>query len=417
MIKTKLIAMLVVGALVLNMPVAAYASANNEEILNSVDEAVEYLENSQNDDGSISGFGGESQWAVVAVESAGTDADKIVSDKDKSLEDFVSNDHPDASAPATDIERRMLAINALGEDTSDFNGVNYNAKLLAQENNNQFGDESLLNDDYFGILAASVTKDDSFNGLVEGSLDHIISNQETDGGFSYTTNDCAWCGSDSNDTAAAIMAMYAAEGMDVTHILLDTSRDRAVVYLLSTQNEDGGFGYDIYSPSDGSSTAWALMALNVIGDPVRNEAVKARDWLLSIQNEDGGFGYYAYGFTDSDTYTTSHAIIALLGSSWTLDPAPLTADIEEKNEEFAVVTIDQAQEALSNFAAINSPVQSAEETNEQVSVTNKIATINEDAAVESSQDNLPYLGLSVLGTIALAWFGWFMLSSKRKQEV
>ena len=435
-VKEKISAVLIAGAIVLNVPAAAFA-ATDEQIISSVTDAVEYLENNQNPDGSITDdvFGDTSDWSLIAIESAGIDADNVSTEGGDSLEEYIESSELDEYV-ATDLEKRVLAINAMGEDSSNYEGVNYNSMLAELENNGQFGEETLLNDDFFGILAAESTDDSSLIPLTGGSLSHVLAYQKDDGGFSYTTVEetcypdwgCFANTSNSNDTAAAIMAMYAAERMGITHILLDTSRDQAIVYLLSTQNEDGGFGYDIYSVSDGSSTAWSLMALNMIGASVQAEAEAARDWLLGVQNPDGGFRFNEVCDYDlnpwctlnSDTSTTSHAIPALLGSSWTLNPDPLSIDVitpvASPVESPSNVVAIRISSVLSNFAAVGARVGSNESSDtEQAESDDEKKTSETSQDVASDEDSAPYVGLGILGIIALVWFGWFMINSKKQE--
>lgn len=276
--------------------------------------AIDYLRSQQADSGKINGFGGESDWAAIGLTANGVDT-LSVQNGSVSLQAFLLSDRPPPDAPATAWERKILAIVAIGEDPANFGGVNYMAKLESFANNGQIGDPNLLNDDIFGLLALLGGKS-SNTALKQDALNFIIAHQNTDGGFSYSAVG-PFNTSDSNDTAAAIQALQAAKEDGMTHPELETSLTRATVYLLSTQNPDGGFRYDdspFSTASDGSSTAWALMALNVIGMGDSMAAQRAQAWLLANQEPDGGFHYQA-GF-GSDTYTTAHALIALSGNGW-----------------------------------------------------------------------------------------------------
>lgn len=273
-----------------------------------------YLSSRQEESGKISGFGGESQWAAIAFSAHGVNASDV-KNPSTSLRDYLLTDVPADGASATEWERRVLAIVAIGDDPSSFNGVNYVETLQALENNDQLGDVTLLNDDIFGLLALIASGELADDSLKQDVLNFIISHQGSDGGFSWSADSsCAWCGSDGNDTAAALQALQAAKEDNLTHPDLDVTIDEALQYLLTTQKDDGGFGYDAFSDADGSSTAWALMALNVLGQGDSAAAQEAVSWLESHQESDGGFHWMSgYG---SDTYTTSHALIALSGEGW-----------------------------------------------------------------------------------------------------
>ncbi|MBP6041932.1 terpene cyclase/mutase family protein [Candidatus Saccharibacteria bacterium] len=433
MIRNKLIAVLLTGVIVLNTPLAAFASTEQQRS-DSVHKAVDYLETQQAADGGIKSdtFGDVSDWAIIAVEAADLDPANVKTKSGTSLEDYSKNNKPAADAPITAIEKKMLAVKASGKDTTNFEGINYDQVLASKEVNGQIGDETSLNDDYFGILASEGTNNQDLKTLAASSLDFVIRNQETDGGYSYTTESCAWCGSDSNDTSAAIQAMYAAERMGISTQVVVDSRNRAVAYLLTTQNEDGGFGYDVVSVSDTASTAWALMALNLVGDSVKPQALRAQDWLLRVQNSDGGFRNQIapcaandqWCSNLSDAYATSHAIIALLGSSWSLNPEPLelmplSRSVSINNVFYSNIQsklVEEAKTDLTSFASASSAAsrftlaaKNAQQENFKIAATD--SPTNKKVAAKES--NLSIIGLSVLAAFALGWFAWFMVKSKQ----
>lgn len=279
------------------------------------DNTINYLKSQQDSTGKINGWGGESQWAAIAFARFGVDVGTI-KNPTVSLKDFLFSDTPTDTAPATEWERRILAIVAIGEDPTNFNNVNYMLKLESYANNNQLGEVTQINDDIFGLLALIASGSNANVQLKQDILSFIISRQNADGGFSWTTNPSLNT-SDSNDTAAALQALQAAKETGMVHTNLDTAIDTAKNYLLSLQNSDGGFRYDNSlwsSNSDGSSTAWSLMALNELGMSESTQANNAKAWLGNNQESDGGFHWMiGYG---SDTATTSHAAIALSGSGW-----------------------------------------------------------------------------------------------------
>ncbi len=315
-----IIATVVVG-LGLVAPAPAMAAVN-PDLASAAAAGIQYLAHNQLANGSISGLGGESEWSVEAIQADGQKASDFAYGG-TSLLDFLKTDSPAPGTATTTLERKIIAIAAAGQDPASFGGVNYEALLEAQHASGQIGDPTLLNDDIFGIIAIDAAHDTSLMSEAQDSLNYLMAHQGTDGGFSYTTDSCAWCGSDNNDTAAAIIAMYAASDLGLTRAGLDTAKTQALAYLLSTQQADGGFAYDQVSPSDGSSTAWSLMALNATGDSVATSATSARNWLMQNQNADGGFSFAAYGTTTSDTYTTANAVIALLGTTWLMRPTPI----------------------------------------------------------------------------------------------
>lgn len=280
----------------------------------AISKALIYLQSQQASTGKINGWGGESDWAALAFSQNGLPASSVKSG-DTSLYDFLLSDLPASDSAATVWERKIITIVSLNQDPTDFAGHNYLSSLESLALNGQLGDETLLNDDIFGLLAL-LSASSTNNELIESVLDFLITHQDPSGGFSWTTNTCDWCSPDSNDTAAAIQALHLAKTSGFTHPQLEDSLSQAQTYLLESQTESGGFAYDPNtSTPDGASTSWALMALNMLGLSDSSQALKAKDWLLSQQQADGGFPWSAeYG---SDPATTSHALIALNSAWWT----------------------------------------------------------------------------------------------------
>lgn len=322
---------ILVGLIILlvSLRIAPLVLADNSD---SITHGTIFLQSKQDETGKITGYGGESQWATIAFASSNVDVTSI-KNPSVSLKDFLLSDKPADNAVATEWERRILAIVAIGDNPSNFDGVNYVETLHGLAQDGQLGDPSLLNDDIFGLLALIASGDLANQKIKEDTLTFIINHQATDGGFSWSADSsCAWCGSDGNDTAAALQALQAAKDSGMSHPDLDSTIEKGKAYLLSTQKSDGGFAYDTFSDADGSSTAWALMALNALGMSSSPEAEKAITWLKANQGTDGGFQWMSgYG---GDTYTTSHAVIALNGKSWiiqiytpTASPSPTVTPI------------------------------------------------------------------------------------------
>lgn len=408
--------------LALQVPATTFA-ATNEALYAAVRGGIGYLADNQNDDGSIAGFGGETDWSIIAVEAAGEDAAALENGSGVSAVDFIKNEVP---SDGTDVARKVLAIASTGGDSASFGGTNYNTALASYFNNGQFDVETLLNDDMFAIMAISKAGDPALYALAQDSLDFLLANQGADGGFSYTTEVCDFfCGTDSNDTAAAIIAMKAAAAMGLTHDDLETAQADALAYLLSTQQPDGGFAYDAFAGvSDGSSTAWSLMALNAVGPSVEAQAAAARDWLLANQNDDGGFSYGAFGITNSDTFTTAHAVIALLGTTWLLDPAPLQIPepAEEKPTPVPVVVVTSSD---NNPQPANKPdpvvtntdqvlaVETATDTTDDAPAEETAGDVEEITPISESKDSaVKYIVYAVIA-LSLIGFGWYLFQPKK----
>jgi hypothetical protein len=441
-----LVNLFISGIIILNTPLAIFATELDTESANSVEKAQQYIESQQASDGSIDDtYGKSTEWSVIAIVSTGKKPQEIVSNEGNSTVDALKNDTPSSGASATTIEKKILAINAAKENSENFGHYNYLQQLKNKEIDNQIGDVNAINDDIFGVLAIESSNKTELNQLGQKALDYFISKQKSDGGFSYSALDCDFCGSDSNDTAAAIMAMYAAERMGLTNVNMITSKDNAIVYLLSTQQADGGFSYDLssYSVSDASSTAWGLMALNVMGAPYVSQAKNARSWLVSNQYDNGAWGYSYGGDNFSDTATTAHAIIALMGSTWTLNPTPYTLAFSTTNEQeieknvsnnvgesvkgHSVSNVDPittnkqqttiftsiTSDSLADVNSTSDDTNTAKNNSEVLAATD---SLNQDKSSEKTNANNQVIQIAAIIGLITAALGWFLLQSKQGKK-
>ena len=211
---------------------------------------------------------------------------------------------------ATDYAKAILAVSAAGQDPKTFGNLDYVAKLKTFYNNSQFGDQTLINDDIWSLLALSSIKDITGQEFTDAKS-FILSHQNTDGGWSYAVS----ATSDSNDTAAAIIALIEAEVS-----ASDEKIVKALDYLKTTQNNDGGFGYQAGADSDSGSDAWVIAALNKLNinaaswnkgeeDPIKH--------LNSLQDTDGGYWWVKPGTSEFNNKAMSaYAVIALSGKSF-----------------------------------------------------------------------------------------------------
>jgi squalene-hopene/tetraprenyl-beta-curcumene cyclase len=129
------------------------------------------------------------------------------------------------------------------------------------------------------------------------------------------------------DVSARCVSMLAQLGEKV-----ETSAElkRGVEYLLKDQEKDGSW-YGRWGMNYIYGTWSALCALNAAGVSASSESVrKAVEWLVSIQNEDGGWGedgssykldYRGYQRSPSTPSQTSWAILGLMAAGEVEHPA------------------------------------------------------------------------------------------------
>jgi prenyltransferase beta subunit len=109
------------------------------------------------------------------------------------------------------------------------------------------------------------------------SVHYLLRRQHPSGGWSWAPGGAP----DSNDTAAAIQAIRAANvrGRPVR---------RGIAYLRRLQNRDGGFPLTTGRASDAQSTAWAVQAFVAAG---ARPPVTAFRYLISLKQPGGSFRY------------------------------------------------------------------------------------------------------------------------------
>src|SRR5213079_1732092 len=127
----------------------------------------------------------------------------------------------------------------------------------------------------------------SYERAVERGLDWLLGEQEADGSWFGR-----WGVNHVYGTGAALPALEAC-GIDPGH----PAFRKAVAWLDSVQNEDGGFGEDTRSYADParrgrgagtpSQTAWALLAYVAAGEAESTAAGRAADWICTAQRLNG----------------------------------------------------------------------------------------------------------------------------------
>ncbi|MCK1822755.1 terpene cyclase/mutase family protein [Streptomyces sp. XM83C] len=131
---------------------------------------------------------------------------------------------------------------------------------------------------------------------------------------------------DTNSTAAAVQALAALGGHDA-------QTGKAIAWLKSVQNKDGGWGYTPGGPSDANSTAVVIGALAAAGekpDTVRKDGKAPQDALLTFALSCKDGGAFAYqpdkaGKLIANADATAAAVLGALGEGLTAKAAAKTA--------------------------------------------------------------------------------------------
>jgi hypothetical protein len=292
------------AVLALTLSVPALAATTNQA---TVDNGIGYLASQQQASGAVAGSPGTTAWAVRAYAAAHLNPGTIKAAGGQSLTDYLAAHTAEpafGSATVSDWERDALAVLDAGLNPAGFGGHDYLAAIKGFAANHQLGSDTLVSDDYFGVVA--LARAGATGSELSDSLAFVLAHQHVDGGFGWSAD--ATATSDVDDTAAALMALAAAKqaGLAVSASSITDAR----AYLLAHQNPDGGFMSDpAYNTSSSvGSTSWALLALAALGEGNSAPATAAQGYLRTTQQSDGAY----LGFTQTDdTYNTANAVLAL----------------------------------------------------------------------------------------------------------
>ncbi len=388
--------------------VSAYPYINSEQ---EVSQALEWLRSQQQTNGSIGGFG-TSSWAVMAIVASGEDPHGWSNGGDSIIDYLKKN--KDSLSSSTDYSRFILSMVAAGEDPRNVNGTDLVANLESFYNGTQFGDPSLLNDDFWAVMALTSAGIDKNDEKIQNATVFIKSNQnEEDHGWSWGVG----ADSDIDDTAAAIMALISAdESQSSTHIT------NGLEYMKSKQISNGGFDHGWGNSAE--SDSWAIQAIVAVGqDPTSanwtKEGKNPIDDLLSFQNQDGSFNDYNPA---PNSQATSYAIPAFLGKPYPIFMETSTSQvylrIEDQNSTLWKGWIDIPQSVT--IEAYNSG-----KTYDNIPGNNVLAILDKASEIASfeyqvSDQYYPDMGFyveSIAGHNAEGLYGWLYLINYTSPEV
>jgi hypothetical protein len=232
----------------------------------AIDDGARYLRAQQNADG---GFGepgrasdvGVTAWATLGLRAAGRSARRP-----GAAADFLVG-RDDASL--TDLELRVLALDALGRGTGIL------AERIAGHRSPGGRIGPTVNSTIWGVLALRAAGKPAGGKTVR----YLLRQQRPSGGWAWAEGGSA----DSNDTAAAVQALRAAGIRPGAR-----SIRRAVRFLRRHQNGNGGFELTRGRGSDAQSTAWAIQAIVAAKQRPGRAAFR---YLRRLQRANGSFRY------------------------------------------------------------------------------------------------------------------------------
>lgn len=297
---------------------------NEPEVVN----ALNYLRGQQQADGMIGSFE-TSAWVVMAIAAAGENPHnwKKVG-ANPSIVDYLEANAA-AAANVMDYERMILAITAAGRDPNSFGGRNFVALVEAAYDGTQIGDNTLLNDDFWGIIALISAGKSQNSAIIQNSATFIKNKQQPDNGWAFDV--AAAFGTDVDSTAAAIMALIAAGDGPNSAAITDGFQ-----YMQVNQAANGGFLS--WGATNADTDSWAISAIKSAGQnptganwtQVANTPIHD---LVSLQQGDGSFNWQAGNPGWDVPKTTACAIIALVGKFYPVRVFQSTSTGEESIAE------------------------------------------------------------------------------------
>ena len=341
--------------------------------------ALEYLSSKQRSDGSFSSSL-LTDWAAVALGAAGELADTNMREK---LRAYLLS-APLSGSSATDLERRIMALEALGIDP--YTGTNYVNLLIGRFDGEQMGEKALVNDDIFAIFPLAHAGYGADDAMMRAILDTIVETQQSDG---------SWVSS-VDLTAAAIQALAPYHG----HSGVSSALSKAEGYLRGRQIATGGFG------SSSFSTSWALQAIAALNQ-------KPSDWNLhditplghlgNMQQSDGGVEHMSAS-DETRIWATAYAVPAALARSW-------HAILKDFSRPAAIETLPPVAEAVqpSALATVSVPIQTSSPA--PTVVLSQVPSSSESEHASTTSDGTAIAqAASVSGSVNGWNSNWFWLS-------
>jgi len=251
--------------------------------------AVQYITNIQEIDGSFDGSSLYTDWASIALAS-GNISDNVKTN----ILNYMSM-HNTVSSILTDNERHSMALLALGQNPYSFHGIDYITPIVNSFDGVQFGDINLINDDIFALIPlakAGYTIDDN---IIIKDISFVISKQKSNGSFEESVD----------MTAATIQALKPFEKIDgVFETIVKASN-----YLTSEQKNNGSWNNSVFS------TSWAMQAMNILGGYWARSNSTPADYLATQQSIDGAVLPITETLQNR-IWATSYAVPAILAKSW-----------------------------------------------------------------------------------------------------
>ncbi len=261
--------------------------------------AVDYLRSRQTASGGFAEAGSGSpsvvltEWTMMGLRAAGVAPGGVHRSGGRTAIAFLAS-RAGGWSDAYALERGILAVVAARDNPKAFAGRNLVAALRGKIGSHG-GIGPAANSTYWGVLALRAAG----SPVPARTLSYIRSRRHRNGGYAWSKS----AAPDSNDTAAAVLALHAA-GVGCG----DVAIRRGIAYLKSAQGASHGYALLPGAAADSQSTSWAIQARHACG--LRN--AHARRWLLARRLPGGAYNYQP-GSTVTPVFVTAEVLPAVHG--------------------------------------------------------------------------------------------------------
>ncbi len=194
--------------------------------------------------------------------------------------------------------RLGLALGRAGLDADQVSRAQIRQYILDEHDGEQFGSDGTFLDDALAVQALlAIGLNKPSDEIIHRSTNLIVSLQNDDGGWHWDGT-----GSSRPDETGFALATLRDAG-----VLTNDVRASALEYLESAMAVDGSYAY--FDAPNCISSGWAVVSWHALGEPVP-EALG--DYVLSCQNDDGGFPVFKGGPSDLMATTQMMEALAVL---------------------------------------------------------------------------------------------------------
>jgi hypothetical protein len=236
------------------------------------------------------------EWAVMGLRAAGQSPAGMHRAGGHTAASFLARRAPRWHS-AFALERGILGVVAMGKDPRSFGGRNLVRALRSQiTRSGRIG--PFANSTYWGVLALRAAR----STVPARSISYIRGAAGASGGFGYA----AGSGPDSNDTAAAVMALRAGRVPCDWRVMTN-----AYAYMHTLQRSDHGYALTSSAGSDSQSTSWVVQAR--IKCRLSNR--RALGYLAARHRTNGSYAYSASS-NQTPAWVTAQVLPAVHGKAY-----------------------------------------------------------------------------------------------------